>query len=119
MSVGKKDKRKTKAELIEELNDLRSRVAELEAQETHRVEPPSGDGAAGISNGQTRGNGVTPSLGDLADTVMATLRGSVPEQVDVRLTVEERMGMIPTMPGIAEQIVVNLFLIRAEPTLHR
>lgn len=109
MARRKRDKYKTKPQLLEELTQLRKRVAELEARQ---VEDPAGDNGAVGNSGSS---GELMPLDQLAENLRAALQELIPDCVDIRLTAEERLGMIQTQPEVAEQLVVNLYLTRSRP----
>ena len=121
MGRGKTDKRKTKAELIAELTELRDRVAHLEANSVAAADSEA-DGERHDS--AVAGNGALASLDALdsagldrlSEAVSDLLRRMVSEDVDIRLTAEERVGMVQANPGAAEQLIVNLFVTRAQPS---
>jgi hypothetical protein len=109
MARRKRDKYKTKPQLLEELTQLRKRVAELEARQ---VEDPAGDNGAVGNSGSS---GELMPLDQLAENLRTALQELIPDCVDIRLTAEERLGMIQTHPEVAEQLVVNLYLTRSRP----
>ncbi len=111
MGRRKRDNHKTKAQLVKELTQLRERVAELEAQASNQE-----------SNGNTSGSVEAPvpptemqPLHRIAEQVEQTLRPILPEEVDIRLCTEERLGLVHADPGVSEQLVVHLFLTRSKP----
>lgn len=101
--------KRTKAQLVEQVAALQERVAELEAQ-------------AGGAESNATSNGIpgTPAssfemepLNQIAESVEQALRSVIPAGVDIRLCTEERVGLVHADPGVAEQLVVHLFLTRS------
>ncbi len=121
MGRSKADKRKTKAELIAELTELRERLTQLEADGVAAAKSEA-DGephdSAVAGNGALAAPDALDSAGldRLSEAVSDLLRRMVAEDVDIRLTAEERVGMVQANPGAAEQLIVNLFVTRAQPS---
>ena len=107
----KRDKKKTKAQLIEELNELRQRVAQLEGQSANGESHAHTNGDAEASAPPTE----MQSLHRIAESVERTLRALIPQEVEIRLSAEERLGLVHADPGVAEQLIVQLFLTSSKP----
>lgn len=109
MAQGKANTKKTKTQLLQEVTKLRKRVAELEGQTANSESDASSNGSPDTPASSFE----MEPLNRIAESVEQALRTVVPAGVDIRLCTEERLGLIHADPGVAEQLVVHLFLTRS------